>query len=132
MLHKSWWSVGAVYLLAVVLLSAAFLRASGVSAQNEKESYELFLPIIKKQSNVGQLPIEEGHALDDYVLAEEARKRNEPPFKADPTQTRVTGPANQVGEWGPVKTWPFVFASVANMPDGRMVACIASEWMRRL
>ena len=25
------------------------------------------------------------------------------------------------GQWGPLTTWPFVFASAANLPDGRIL-----------
>jgi len=62
------------------------------------------------------------HGHDDYALAELARQRNEPPFVAPQADAAATGPLNQVGQWGAVTTWPFVFASAASLPDGRIVA----------
>ena len=69
------------------------------------------------------------HDQDDYAKAEEARKRNEPPFVA-PTQ--ITAQAaqaslNVTGRWEAPVTWPFVFATAANLPDGRMIAWGAND-----
>ncbi len=74
------------------------------------------------------------HVDEDYAAAELARQRNEPAFVA-PEQESLSAdeplaqqalaadePLDQVGQWGPVTTWPFVFASAANLPDGRIIA----------
>lgn len=34
----------------------------------------------------------------------------------------VGGNAALYGQWGPLKTWPFAFASATNLPDGRILA----------
>ncbi len=66
------------------------------------------------------------HILSDYIQAEEARQRNEPPFVVKETKARGakarTAATNVVGQWSAVKTWPFVFASASNLPDGRIAA----------
>ncbi|MCE7990242.1 MAG: DUF1929 domain-containing protein [Caldilinea sp. CFX5] len=64
---------------------------------------------------------DDSHAHDDYALAEAARQRNEPPFVA-PANAAATGPLNVVGRWDPPVTWPFVMATAANLPDGRIIA----------
>ncbi len=71
---------------------------------------------------------EAGHAADDYQLAEQARLRNEPRFE-EPTDTaaldrfeRIEAGENINGKWDPKVTWPFVFASAASLPDGRIIA----------
>ena len=64
---------------------------------------------------------DDSHAHDDYVLAEAARQRNEPPFVA-PANAAATGPLNVVGRWDPPVAWPFVMATAANLPDGRIIA----------
>lgn len=62
------------------------------------------------------------HLEDDYALAEQARLRNEPPFEPSELDLNITGPLNQVGQWGQVVTWPMSFASAATLPDGRILA----------
>ncbi len=74
------------------------------------------------------------HVDEDYAAAELARQRNEPAFVTPQQQSLSTNeplagealaanePLDQVGQWGPVTTWPFVFASAANLPDGRIIA----------
>ena len=64
---------------------------------------------------------DDSHAHDDYALAEAARQRNEPPFVA-PATAAATGPLNVVGRWDAPVTWPFVMATAANLPDGRIIA----------
>lgn len=69
-----------------------------------------------------QAPVSEAdHQQDDYALAELARQRNEPPFVV-PATAAATGPLNVVGRWDAPVTWPFVFASAASLPDGRIIA----------
>ncbi|MCX6047053.1 MAG: discoidin domain-containing protein, partial [Chloroflexi bacterium] len=63
-----------------------------------------------------------GHGHDDYDLAEQARQRNEPPFVAPEVQPAAATDLIRIGQWGATVTWPFVFASAASLPDGRIVA----------
>ncbi|MFK7804158.1 MAG: putative Ig domain-containing protein [Anaerolineae bacterium] len=130
MLHKKRLDFSLGALLMVIAISAIIMSGSKAFAQDalpsEKTPEKTFLPLIHQQSdnNGGKTeastPAEGDHSEDDYVLAERARKRNEPRFEVSEDQTRATGPLNQVGEWGPVRTWPFAFASAANLPDGRI------------
>ena len=62
------------------------------------------------------------HVEDDYTMADEARRRNEPRFIATTTQVQAIGSPSAVGQWGPIVTWPFAFASAASLPDGRIIA----------
>ncbi len=65
------------------------------------------------------------HEADDYALAEAARKRNEPPFDAPDSASPDRSAAaneNTLGQWAPKVTWPFVFATAAMLPDGRIAA----------
>lgn len=64
------------------------------------------------------------HQQEDQYLAQQARERNEVPFQNRKRigTAKIRGAANVVGQWGAVKTWPFVYASAANLPDGRIIA----------
>ncbi len=89
---------------------------------------QIFLPLVANTGQAAPAPVTsptppsatDNHAMDDYALAELARQRDEAPFVAP--EARATGPLNQVGQWGPVVTWPFVLASAATLPDGRIIA----------
>ena len=66
----------------------------------------------------------DAHALNDYSLAEEARKRNDPPFQAEQKDYKAAeAPTDLIttGQWGSAVQWPFVFATAANLPDGRIL-----------
>lgn len=107
----------------------------GDSGGTENTVRQLFLPLVANngvsqsseatpEQEVSQEPattLEERHLQDDYTLAELARQRNEPPFVA-PVNAAATGPLNVVGRWDPPVTWPFAFATAANLPDGRIIA----------
>ncbi|MBX3015411.1 MAG: discoidin domain-containing protein [Caldilineaceae bacterium] len=75
------------------------------------------------QSTAGEAneALVDSHSQNDYVLAELARQRNEPPFVV-PASAAATGPLNVVGRWDAPVRWPFVFATAANLPDGRIIA----------
>ncbi len=62
------------------------------------------------------------HALDDATGAAQARLLNEPLFAMVETEAVAMSALEAMGQWGPVTTWPFVFASAANLPDGRIAA----------
>jgi Domain of unknown function (DUF1929)/Kelch motif len=85
------------------------------------------------------------HGFDDAYLAEQARlHESEMPSLIDHWQqelsgkleslssnlladfikpvTAATGNPSTDGQWGAVVTWPFAFASAANLPDGRILA----------
>ena len=69
-------------------------------------------------------PAQNAHEVDDYTLAEEARKRNDPPFQAEPKDIKAAeapGDLITLGEWAAPVTWPFVYATAAYLPDGRIV-----------
>lgn len=128
-------------LLALLLPPSAPAFAQGVETNDTpgaaETSSQLFLPIIANADvadesfqNEEPAPSQEqdltdthddSHTQDDYALAELARQRNEPPFVA-PVDAAATGPLNVVGRWDAPVTWPFVFASAANLPDGRIIA----------
>ena len=124
--------------LAQAVDPAGALVEEGVEAANR----QLFLPLIANATadalvleaeTVAQNPApvepqpdpthvhDDSHAHDDYALAEAARQRNEPPFVA-PANAAATGPLNVVGRWDAPVTWPFVMATAANLPDGRIIA----------
>ena len=64
----------------------------------------------------------DGHEHDDYALAELARQRNEPPFIGSAVEVAAATDLITIGSWDAPVTWPFVFASAASLPDGRIVA----------
>ena len=108
-----------------------------VAAEGGTVNRQLFLPLItnatadtltlQAETVAPSLPSEathvhdDNHAHDDYALAAAARQRNEPPFVA-PANAAATGPLNVVGRWDAPVTWPFVMATAANLPDGRIIA----------
>jgi len=111
--------------------------AEPIALDNGESPNKLFLPTIMGMESAPPLentPIEttpvdpphdhatHDHDHDDYVLAELARQRNEPPFVAPQIDAAATGPLNQVGQWGAVTTWPFVFATAVSLPDGHIAA----------
>ena len=119
--------VGLIVLLILPsYVSVAQKSEPGIPA----EQTQLLLPLITSaQSIESGLPqqaahdhSDHDHSHDDYALAELARQRNEPPFEINEAQAAATGPLNQVGQWGPVVSWPFAFASAASLPDGRIAA----------
>jgi YVTN family beta-propeller protein len=94
-------------------------------------TYQAFLPDVSVGSqpvphdpSAQPAPVDDSHARNDYVLAEEARQRNEPSFVVPDDVSAQAAEANEnvLGQWGPVRTWPFVMASAANLPDGRIIA----------
>lgn len=114
---------------AILLAPMSMLLAQDEAATQTptQPGHQLFLPLVNNQSSVSTETGAENnlqqHSASDYVLAELARQRNEPPFVVDDSvQAAATGPLNVVGQWGPVKSWPFVYASAANLPDGRIIA----------
>ncbi len=62
------------------------------------------------------------HEHNDYALAELARQRNEPPFVAPAMEAVAPMDLISEGRWDAPVTWPFVLASAASLPDGRIVA----------
>ena len=133
-----------VCLLSMVLPPAAAALAqtvdpagAPVAEDDGTVNRQLFLPLItnatadtltlQAETVAPSLPSEathvhdDNHAHDDYALAAAARQRNEPPFVA-PANAAATGPLNVVGRWDPPVTWPFVMATAANLPDGRIIA----------
>lgn len=68
--------------------------------------------------------IDENHTESDAAAAARARDLNEPVFKVGQAQAQMlmVEDLNSMGEWGPVKTWPFVYVAAANLPDGRIIA----------
>ncbi len=65
----------------------------------------------------------DSHLEGDYKLARLARERDEAPLALPASVARaISGPANSVGQWGPVVQWSFAFAAAASLPDGRIVA----------
>ena len=107
------------FLLIITIVSVFFGSASVLQAHgNLNETNQNYST--QSQSN-------HDHILGDYILAEEARQRNELPFVVKETKARgakaraaATDSLNVVGQWGAVKRWPFVFASASNLPDGRI------------
>ncbi len=59
------------------------------------------------------------HLFNDYILAEKAKSY--PVFVAAANETIEADPS-LVGTWSAKVTWPFVFASAASLPDGRILA----------
>ncbi len=121
MLHKSRLNFALSALMVIFVVSVVTMNGSSALAQDDLALEKTFLPLIQQQSDSGSgenessVSTEGEHSENDYVLAEQARKRNEPRFEVTEEQTRATGPLNQVGEWGPVRSWPFAFASAANL-----------------
>jgi large repetitive protein len=66
--------------------------------------------------------MDENHAVYDAMLAEKAR--NYPGFVTpkDLVYAKTQQQLSQLGLWSGITTWPFVFASVSNLPDGRLLA----------
>ena len=122
MLQNRSWKVGLARLVAIILVSIMFTGASAVLGQEEPTPTTLYLPFMGQQSQPEPTAAQPQHENDDYALAEAARQRNEPRFVAPEIGTRATGSPSQVGQWSGVTTWPFAFASGANLPDGRIIA----------
>ncbi len=59
------------------------------------------------------------HVFSDYMLAEKAKSY--PAFVA-PAEARLEAEPSQAGTWSAAVRWPFVFASAASLPDGRILA----------
>jgi YVTN family beta-propeller protein len=87
----------------------------------------VYLPVIIAQGEFISQPSESAtdpHAVNDYTLAEEARKRDEPAFAPEAKDILAPqAPEDLIttGQWGPVIGWPFVFATATNLPDGRIL-----------
>ncbi|MBL8206393.1 MAG: NPCBM/NEW2 domain-containing protein [Blastocatellia bacterium] len=65
-------------------------------------------------------PDDPDHVFNDYLLA--ARAKSYPAF-VPPTNTyQLEAGENLSGKWDAKVTWPFVIASAANLPDGRILA----------
>lgn len=66
--------------------------------------------------------VDEDHLAYDKLLAEKAR--NYPGFvtPSDLVYAKTQQQLSQLGLWSGVTTWPFAFATVANLPDGRLLA----------
>jgi YVTN family beta-propeller protein len=64
----------------------------------------------------------DGHAKFDAEMA--VKMRGKAAFVAPKSLGLAVAPQqlSQLGTWGPVRTWPFAFASAANLPDGRILA----------
>ena len=77
------------------------------------------------------------HGLTDARLAQAARERDKLPLYRLQTffasvlrnvqAAGTLGNPSVLGEWGPVVTWPFAFATAANLPDGRILAVGANN-----
>ena len=62
---------------------------------------------------------EPDHVFNDLLMAEKAK--NYPAF-VPPEIPRPEAGENLTGKWDAKVTWPFVFASAASLPDGRILA----------
>jgi YVTN family beta-propeller protein len=62
------------------------------------------------------------HAQHDAEMALKAK--NNPAFVTPKNLAYAASPQqlSEMGMWGPLVTWPFAFASAANLPDGRILA----------
>ena len=96
--------------------------------------YQVFLPVVIVGSfvePVQPLPTPEpesseqkSHEQNDYDLAEAARQRNDPPFEIPTDKIKAAeapGDLINTGTWSAKTDWPFVLASAAYLPDGRIV-----------
>ncbi len=101
--------------------------------------YRLYLPIViavgEHSAPIGPAETEtptpeppthdtqDSHEVNDYDLAAAARKRDEPPFVPDNSDILAPSALDNatLGEWSAPTTWPFVYATAAYLPDGRIV-----------
>ncbi|MBS1809999.1 MAG: discoidin domain-containing protein [Acidobacteria bacterium] len=60
------------------------------------------------------------HVFNDYILA--AKAKEYPAFVPPTTKAQLEANENTLGSWSAKVTWPFVFASAASLPDGRILA----------
>ena len=66
--------------------------------------------------------VDENHAVYDALLAEKARSYPGFVTPKDLVYAKTQQQLSQLGLWSGLTTWPFVFASVSNLPDGRLLA----------
>ena len=93
---------------------------------------EMVSAVVGEQANAAIGAGTENHQQDDYLLAAQARLQDQDPTRKAAVRqyfTALAAPAPAVvanpdiyGEWSAVTTWPFAFASAANLPDGRILA----------
>jgi YVTN family beta-propeller protein len=79
------------------------------------------ITVIPSHSHAGGVATD-AHAKYDLELAIKAR--GNAAFVAPTNLPMAVAPQqlNELGTWGPVRNWPFAFASAANLPDGRILA----------
>ncbi len=93
---------------------------------------EIVSAVVGEQANAALGAGIQNHQQDDYLLAAQARLQDQAStrkvalkqyFSAleAPSAAEVGNP-DIYGQWSPVTTWPFAFASAANLPDGRILA----------
>lgn len=87
-----------------------------------------------QSADVPQTESTEGNVVDGVLYAGghddeywAALTENEDPWEPDNNRVQAAAANNLGGQWGPVIQWPHIAASIANLPDGRILTWSGSE-----
>ncbi|NOT62337.1 MAG: hypothetical protein HOP19_19185, partial [Acidobacteria bacterium] len=111
--------------LALVCVLAAFALTFDSTTEARRNAFQAPVtptptPALPAHTHNG--PVDADHVAHDAALAEKARGLGA--FVLPDVMRAAQTPAelSQYGMWNSVTTWPFVFASAASLPDGRILA----------
>ncbi len=121
-LHTHVWLRTLALLLCFAFVLLIGQQRGEVSAQTQTANKGAAAPTHSHAPGPSGTVDDEDHVRNDALLAE--RARNNPAFVLPRDIVYATTPEqlSQLGLWSGVTTWPFVFASVATLPDGRLLA----------